>query len=123
MQGVGSTVDVWAAVRNLMVPFARWLNYDRSGMGRSEGVDQTPPTISAASVAAELETLLMNAGVEPPFIIVAHLWGGYTSREFLKLRPNDVVGIAFVDSVTKYFFDRIITGAWGFEVFILVISG
>lgn len=114
MQGLGSTIDEWVAVRKLVLPFARWLNYDRSGMGRSEGPDQTPPSISAASVAAELDILLTNAGIEPPFIIVAHSWGGYTSREFLELRPNDIVGMVFVDCNTERFFD---SGAWGLDVF------
>ncbi|KAJ5190658.1 uncharacterized protein N7498_009643 [Penicillium cinerascens] len=119
MQGVGSTIDEWVAVRKLVIPFARWLNYDRSGMGRSEGPDQTPSSISAASVAAELDILLKNAGVEPPFIIVAHSWGGYTSREFLELRPNDIVGMVFVDCNTERFFD---SGAWGADVFSPVLG-
>ena len=69
------------AVRKLVLPFARWLNYDRSGMGGggrregNEGPDQTPPIISAASVAVELDILLKNADIEPPFIVVAHSWG------------------------------------------------
>ncbi|CAI7669112.1 unnamed protein product [Penicillium pancosmium] len=119
MQGLGSTIDEWVAVRELVLPFARWLNYDRSGMGRSEGPDQTPPSISAVSVAAELDVLLKNAGIEPPFIIVAHSWGGYTSREFLELRPNDIVGMVFVDCNTEAFFDN---GAWGFDVFYPVLG-
>jgi pimeloyl-ACP methyl ester carboxylesterase len=114
MQGLGSTIDEWVAVRELVLPFARWLNYDRSGMGKSEGPGQTPPSISAASVAAELDVLLKNAGIEPPFIIVAHSWGGYTSREFLELRPSDIVGMVFVDCNTESLFDN---GAWGWDVF------
>jgi pimeloyl-ACP methyl ester carboxylesterase len=119
MQGIGSTIDDWVAVRKLVLPFARWLNYDRSGMGRSEGPDQTPPSISAASVAAELDILLKNAGIEPPFIVVAHSWGGYTSREFLELRSNDIVGMVFVDCNTERFFD---SGAWGLDVFYPVLG-
>lgn len=120
MQGVGSTIDEWVAVRKLVLPFARWLNYDRSGMGRSEGPSQTPTNISAASVAADLDILLKNAGIEPPFIIVAHSWGGYTSREFLELRPDDIVGMVFVDCNTERFFD---SGAWGLDVFSPVLGG
>ena len=113
IRGLGSAVDEWVAVRKLVVPFARWLNYNRSGLGRSEGPNQTPPSISAASVAADLDTLLRNASIEPPFIIVAHSWGGYTSREFLELRPNDVVGMVFMDCNTERLFD---SGAWGLDV-------
>ncbi|KAJ5995284.1 hypothetical protein N7481_002261 [Penicillium waksmanii] len=120
MQGLGSTIDEWVAVRELVLPFARWLNYDRSGMGRSEGPEQTPSSISAASVAAELDVLLKNAGIEPPFVVVAHSWGGYTSREFLELRPSDIVGMVFVDCNTELFFDN---GAWGLDVFYPVLGG
>lgn len=120
MTGVGSTFDEWVAVRKLVLPFARWLNYDRSGMGRSEGPEQAPDSISAASAAAELDILLRNAGVVPPFIIVAHSWGGYTSREFLELRSNDIVGMVFIDCNTERFFDD---GAWGQDVFSPVLGG
>ncbi|OJJ45244.1 hypothetical protein ASPZODRAFT_133876 [Penicilliopsis zonata CBS 506.65] len=120
MQGLGSTIDEWVAVRELVRPFARWLNYDRSGMGRSEGPEQTPASISAASVAAELDLLLTNAGIEPPFIVVAHSWGGYTSREFLQLRPTDIAGMVFVDCNTEFLFDN---GAWSWDVFYPVLGG
>lgn len=119
MQGLGSTIDEWVAVRKLVLPFARWLNYDRSGMGRSEGPDQTPPSISAESVASELDVLLKNADIKPPFIVVAHSWAGYTSREFLELRPRDIVGMVFVDCNTEQFLDN---GTWGLSVFNPVIG-
>src|SRR4051812_8390113 len=72
MPGHGSTTTEWSAVKRLITPFARWLEYDRSGLGRSES-HPSPPTpyiINATSIAAELDILLRNAGVEGPFIIV-----------------------------------------------------
>ena len=109
MQGMGSTIDEWVAVRPLVTPFARWLNYDRSGMGRSESPPEARESISAVSVATDLDTLLKKAGIEPPYIIVCHSWGGLTSREFLHLRPKDVVGMVFVDANTENSFDG---GSW-----------
>lgn len=97
MQGTGSIIDEWVAVRRLVQPFARFLWYDRSGLGKSESPPNPPDAISAVSVATDLDTLLRNAGVKPPFVIVCHSWGGITSREFLHLRPNDIAGMVFVD--------------------------
>ncbi|KAE9377385.1 alpha/beta-hydrolase [Stipitochalara longipes BDJ] len=101
MQGLGSTIDEWVAVKRHVTPFARWLEYDRSGSARSEDPPEKPEAISAVSVATELDTLLTNAGVEGPFIVVCHSYGGITAREFLHLRPNDVVGMVFVDANTE----------------------
>jgi pimeloyl-ACP methyl ester carboxylesterase len=105
MQGLGSTIDEWVAVRRLVAPFARWVEYDRSGLGRSESPPEPPEAISAVSVAADLDTLLKNARIAPPYIIACHSWGGITSREFLHLRPKDVVGMVFVDANTEKTFD------------------
>jgi len=105
MQGLGSTIDEWVAVRRLVTSFARFLNYDRSGMGRSESPSEAPDAISAVSVATELDTLLKTANIAPPYVIVCHSWGGITSREFLHLRPKDIVGMVFVDANQEKTFD------------------
>jgi pimeloyl-ACP methyl ester carboxylesterase len=105
MQGLGSTIAEWVAVKRLVTSFARWVNYDRSGLGKSESPPEPPDAITAESVATELDVLLKNAGITPPYIIVCHSWGGITSREFLHLRPNDVVGMVFVDANTEKTFD------------------
>ena len=97
----------WGAVRRLVASHSRWLEYDRSGLGRSEGRPGAPDRVSAADAAAELDLLLKTAEIKPPYVIVAHSWGGLTSREFLHLRPNDVAGIIFVDAnQEKHFYYR-----------------
>ncbi|TVY32620.1 Uncharacterized protein LSUB1_G008374 [Lachnellula subtilissima] len=109
MPGSGSTIDEWVGVRRLVTPFARWVEYDRSGLGRSESPVARPDAISAVSVAGELDVLLKTAGVAPPYLIVCHSWGGLTAREFLHLRPYDMVGMVFVDANTEKSFDG---GCW-----------
>jgi hypothetical protein len=94
MQGLGSTIGLWVAVKRQVTPFVRWLNYDRSGSGRSEDLVEKPEAISATG----LETLLTNAGIEGPFIVLCHSWRGITSRVFFHLRLKDDVGIVFVDA-------------------------
>jgi pimeloyl-ACP methyl ester carboxylesterase len=98
MTGLGSTIDEWVAVRRLIEPFSRVLFYDRSGLGKSEGPANAPKAISAISIATELDTLLKNTGIDPPYVILCHSRGGITAREFLHLRPNDVAGMVFVDA-------------------------
>lgn len=98
MQGLGASLHEWAIVKRLVSSFTRFLQYDRTGLGQSESPPELPESITAAYVASDLDTLLRNAGIEPPFVILAHSWGGITSREFLHLRPNDIVGMVFVDA-------------------------
>lgn len=74
-------------------------------MGRSESPPKAPEAITAVSVATELDTLLNSAGISPPFIVVCHSWGGITSREFLHLRPKDIVGMVFVEANTENTYD------------------
>ncbi|TVY33758.1 hypothetical protein LOCC1_G008677 [Lachnellula occidentalis] len=111
LPGSGSTIAEWVAVRRLVIPFARWVEYDRSGLGRSESdspvsrADANTNAISAVSVACELDVLLKKAGVAPPYLLVCHSWGGLTARELLHLGPRDVVGMVFVDANTEKSFD------------------
>ncbi|TVY57345.1 Uncharacterized protein LSUE1_G009505, partial [Lachnellula suecica] len=105
MQGLGSTIAEWVAVRRLVTPFARRVAYDRSGLGQSESPLEPPEAITAVSVATELDALLKSAGIGPPYIIVCHSWGGITAREFLHLRRDDVVGMVFVDANTERTFE------------------
>jgi len=98
MQGCGSTINEWVVVKRLVQPFARFLCYDRSGLGKSESPPTTPEMITAVSVVTELNTLIQATNIEGPYIIVCHSWGGITSREFLHLRPHDVAGMVFVDA-------------------------
>lgn len=71
MKGLGGTIEGWAAVRRLVIPFARWPNYERSGMGRSESPLVAPESTSAVSVAAKLMLEL-----SPPTLLSAILWEG-----------------------------------------------
>lgn len=98
MTGSGSNIDEWVAVRRLVEPFARFLWYDRSGLGRSDTPPILPDAISATSIAADLDSLLKTASVKPPYVILCHSRGGITAREFLHLRPDHVAGIVFVDA-------------------------
>jgi pimeloyl-ACP methyl ester carboxylesterase len=49
-------------------------------------------------VVEELHTLLQNAGVEGPYILVGHSWGSLLVRLYTHLYQEEVVGLILVDS-------------------------
>jgi pimeloyl-ACP methyl ester carboxylesterase len=93
--GLASSTTGWVAVQRGLTPFTRVLQYERSGYGRSDCSTEKP---TASTIAKELDLLLRNANLLPPYVVVAHSWGGILSRELLALRPEDIVGMVFVEA-------------------------
>jgi len=56
---------------------ARVCIYDRAGYGWSE---RSPHQRSSEQIVKELDTLLNNAGIEPPYILVGDSFGSYNVR-------------------------------------------
>jgi pimeloyl-ACP methyl ester carboxylesterase len=96
IQGLAQTASAWAAVCRLLSPYIRVYSYDRSGLGKSDA-SEIPPT--STNIALELDLLLAIAGVGPPYVLVAHSWGGILAREFIaRSSENDIVGCVFVEA-------------------------
>ncbi|KAF2158711.1 hypothetical protein M409DRAFT_38124 [Zasmidium cellare ATCC 36951] len=101
LQGLASSTAEWPVVIREISQFARVFSYDRSGFGESEISPRDP---SAENIALELDELLKAVGVEGPFVLVAHSFGGIVAREFVHRRgagEGDVVGVVFVDANTE----------------------
>lgn len=94
--GMGAASSSWLPVQRLLDSRIRSYRYDRAGYGRS------PVAASdrlASTMAAELLDVLASAGVEPPFILVAHSYGGIVAREVLAAAgPDAIVGMVLVDA-------------------------
>ena len=60
--------------------------------------DPGPQPRSSQRYASELHTLLERAGEEPPFIMVAHSYGGHTVRIYTQEHLLDVAGMVLVDA-------------------------
>jgi pimeloyl-ACP methyl ester carboxylesterase len=94
--GSGISGTCWIAVARHLQSNLRTFYYDRAGIGRSPPSD-VPRT--AENMAKELYDLLQVAEIRPPYVLVAHTYGGIIVREFLDLcGKGDVVGIVFVDA-------------------------
>lgn len=94
----------WSSVQAEIGQFARVCVYDRSGFGWSE---TSPHPRTVETMVSELHTLLQNAEVEGPYMMVGHSFGGIVVREFTHQHPNEVTGIVLVDSAHEQHFVRI----------------
>ncbi|HWA17646.1 MAG TPA: alpha/beta hydrolase [Devosia sp.] len=90
----GSSLD-WGLVQPQLAASTRVCSYDRAGMGWS---DPGPGARAPAQLAEELHTLLTNAGVAGPFVLVGHSLAGKNLRLFAKGYPSDVAGMVLVDT-------------------------
>jgi pimeloyl-ACP methyl ester carboxylesterase len=93
--GSGSTSADWVFVQPEISKFTRVCTYDRAGLGWS---DPGPEPRSSQQYATELHTLLEKAVEEPPYVLVAHSYGGHTVRIYTEEHPEDVVGMFLVDA-------------------------
>jgi pimeloyl-ACP methyl ester carboxylesterase len=92
--GIGATNLNWRRIQDGVAQFTATVSYDRSGLGWSS------PSRSARTprnIAAELHAMLRNGGIQPPFILVGHSFGGLVVRRYALLYPEDVAGILLVD--------------------------
>jgi len=93
--GVGSNSLDWQRVQPALAKHAQTITYDRSGYGWSD--ESTLPR-TPQRIIEELHQLLTNAGIEPPYVLVGHSFGGLHVRLFAETYPDEVVGIVLVDS-------------------------
>ena len=86
----------WYKVQPEVAKFARVCSYDRAGLGWS---DPRPGPRTSKVIAEELHTLLRNAGIAPPFVLVGHSIGGLNMQMYASLYRSEVSGMVLVDSV------------------------
>lgn len=96
------TLD-WVPVQPKVAEFARVCTYDRAGYGWSQ---PGPRPRTGAQIVAELHTLLENAGVEGPYVLVGHSLGGIFVRLYAAECPDEVVGMVLVDARHEDFASR-----------------
>jgi len=93
--GIADDSLTWSAVQPEIAQKTRACSYDRAGYGWS---DPSPRTRDAKTSAEELHTLLKNADVNGPFILVGHSLGGMYVREYAALYRPEVKGMVLVDA-------------------------
>lgn len=93
--GLGGMALEWEAVQAALSSDMRVCSYDRAGMGWSDP-STAPRTVSR--MVEELRGLLKTGGVEAPYLLVGHSFGGYIAQLFAQRYRDDTAGIVLVDS-------------------------
>ncbi|HLE37310.1 MAG TPA: alpha/beta fold hydrolase, partial [Candidatus Acidoferrales bacterium] len=94
--GMGASTLSWSLVRPLVAEFARVVSYDRAGAGWS---DLARTARTADAIAEELHTLLAEAGIAGPYVLVGHSFGAYVLQAFVGRYPDEVQGMVLVDPI------------------------
>jgi pimeloyl-ACP methyl ester carboxylesterase len=86
----------WVRVQQEVSDTTRVCAYDRGGMGWSE---RGPEPRDAEQVTSELHALLTNAaGIEGPYVLVGHSYGGLYAQMYAANYSEEVAGVVLVDS-------------------------
>jgi pimeloyl-ACP methyl ester carboxylesterase len=95
--GLGDWSTSWAGyVQPEVAKTTRVCTYDRAGLGWS---DANSLPSDAAQFAKELHTLLQNANVPGPYVMVGHSLGGLIVRVFAHDYASEVAGVVLIDSM------------------------
>jgi pimeloyl-ACP methyl ester carboxylesterase len=93
--GAGVSLDGWRQLYPDIEALGSVFAWNRLGM---QGSDEPPARQSGAGVVAALRELLGYAGVEPPYVLVAHSLGGLYANLFARLHPGEVVAVLFLEA-------------------------
>ncbi len=94
--GLGDWAPAWIATQRAVATFTRVCAYDRAGYGFS-GPGPFPRT--HLRIARELHAMLASGGIEHPYVLAGHSFGGTDVQLFADLYPKEVVGLLLVDAI------------------------
>lgn len=93
----------------------RVCTYDRAGDGLSDARPASVHPVTGGAQAKELRAMLSAAGVDPPFVVVGHSYGGMVAREFARVYPEAVAGMVLLDASSEPdipVYERLHAGPW-----------
>lgn len=101
--GLGGGVLDWALVQPEVAKLTRVCSFDHAGAGWSDSGIQ-PRT--SQQIVQELHTLLGNAGISSPYVLVGHSLGGINVQLYASQYPQEVTGMVLVDATHESQFLR-----------------
>jgi len=93
--GAGGTSSILGWIAPAVARDTRVCVYDRAGRGWSEPADTAQ---DGAQIATDLHTLLQRGHVPGPYVLAGHSFGGLYVLTFAARYPDEVAGMALVDS-------------------------
>jgi pimeloyl-ACP methyl ester carboxylesterase len=92
--GIMDTYEGWLPLIDQISQETTVCAYERAGYGQSE---PGPMPRDSEREAEELNLLLKNAGLKPPFLLVGHSLGGLNMQVFAERFPDQVAGAILLD--------------------------
>jgi pimeloyl-ACP methyl ester carboxylesterase len=93
----GNSSASWGLVQPELARSTQVCAYDRAGMGWS---DRGPTPRDMKQQVRELHSLLEAAGIQGPYVLVGHSYGGRIVRVYAKDYPSEVDGMVLIDPGT-----------------------
>jgi pimeloyl-ACP methyl ester carboxylesterase len=100
--GLGERTSSWAWVQRRLSSMTRVCAFDRAGQGWSGAA---PGRQDGHELASDLHGLLNAAGISGPYVLAGHSTGGTYALVYAGQYPQQVAGVALIDSATPYQFD------------------
>lgn len=113
--GLGEASPIMAAwIAPDVATSTRVCVFDRAGRGWSESA---PGPQDGLEAATDLHTLLANAGEQGPYVLAGHSAGGIYVLDFVAAFPDDVSGIALLDSMHPEQYERMASWPAFYEMY------
>jgi pimeloyl-ACP methyl ester carboxylesterase len=94
--GLASSFGSWDTIVKEISKTNAVFRYNRPRIGESED-DSVPPTID--HIVNNLRKMLLQKGLQPPYLLVSHSFGGAFIRSYASMYPAEIAGLVFVDPV------------------------
>ena len=94
--GMASRYGNWETVISEVSKTSAVFSYNRPRIGESEN-DGIPPTLR--HIVENLRKMLIEKGLKPPYLLVAHSFGGAYIRSYASFYPEEIAGLIFVDPI------------------------
>ena len=94
--GMASSFGSWDIVADEISKTNAVFRYNRPRIGESEN-DSLPPT--TAHIVDNLRKMLLQKGLNPPYLLVSHSFGGAYIRSFASSYPSEIAGLIFIDPI------------------------
>lgn len=94
--GMASGFGSWETVAAEISKTNAVFRYNRPRIGESEN-DSLPPTTE--HIVRNLRKMLLQKGLQPPYLLVSHSFGGAYIRSYASQYPDEIAGLVFVDPV------------------------
>jgi len=100
--GLGERTPSWAWVQRPLAETTRVCVFDRAGQGWSGAA---PGRQDGHQLATDLQGLLTAARIPGPYVLAGHSTGGTYALTYAARYPQQVAGVALIDSATPYQFE------------------